>query len=68
MDPRQQQSDVSHKFKGVRRGSDEVASRFQPLAGISQHHVGLLLTLKGVVVHKLAAADVKHQLGVVQLF
>lgn len=67
MDRRHQHSDVSHKFKGVGRGSDEESSRLQPLAGVSQHRLGLLLALKRVVIHKLTAADVEHQLGVVQL-
>lgn len=56
-----------HQLKGVWRCSDEEASGLQALAGVPQHHVGLLLALKRVMVHKLTAADVKHQRLVVQL-
>ena len=56
-----------HEFEGVRCRPDEEASGFQTLAGVSQHHVGLLLALKRVMVNKLAAADVKHLVGVGQL-
>lgn len=56
-----------HKFKGVWCCSDEETSRCQTLTGVSQHHVSLLFALKRVMVNKLTAADVKHELRVIQL-
>lgn len=56
-----------HKFKSIWRRSNKETSWFQPLAGVPQHHMGLLLTLKRIVINKLTAADVKLQLGIIQL-
>lgn len=56
-----------HELKGVWSRPDEETSGFQTLAGVSQHRVGLLLALKGVVVDELTAADVEHLVFVIKL-
>lgn len=61
-----EESLLLHQLIGVWRGSYEEASGFETLAGVSQHHVRLLLALERVMIHKLTAADVELQLRVVQ--
>lgn len=56
-----------HELVGVWRGSDEETTGLQAFTGVPQHHVSLLLALKRVVINELTAADVKHQLRVIQL-
>ena len=48
-----------HQLIGVNSGADEVATRSEVLAGISDHHVCSLIALKGVMQGKLAARKVE---------